>query len=394
MMTILRIVNWRIMSQTAKREYLARIRDRYQKADKREKSRILNEFCKVCGFARNYAIRKLNKSQDTAKIKAGRKLKYDSKFVKSLRDIWLAMHRICSKKMVAAIPLWLAHLNYEPEVKAKLLSISAATIDRLLNPFRRKVIRGKSLTGKGRGFIKRVIPLKPLDAEYTAPGFIQADTVAHCGDNIAGHYAYSLTMTDIFTGWTENRAVWTKHAILMAQAIGAVEDALPFPIKVYSADNGLEVLNEQLYDYFTKRPKPILVTRGRPYRKNDQAYVEQKNNSHVRGVFGYERIDDRLLLDRMNLVYERYWNPLQNFFIPTMKCIDKQRDGARIIKKYDKPKTPYQRILDSADVSDEAKQKLRAAHARLNPFDLSRGLLREQSSFFAMIKRNKQPLAA
>lgn len=383
------------MSQRAKREYLLRIWERYQKADNEEKGRILDEFCQVCGYARNYAIRKLNGSLNREKKKAGRKPVYDEAFIKVLVKVWRAMHRTCSKKMVEALPLWLAHHDFSFDIAEKLKKISAAQIDRLLGPYRNPKIRGKSLTPKNKSFIKRVIPLKPLDAEYTKPGAIQSDTVAHCGDDIAGFYAYSLTMTDIHSTWTENRATWTKSAHLVGAAIKEIEKALPFPITDYSADNGNEVLNENIFDHFDKRPegKKVNVTRGRPYRKNDQAYVEQKNNSHVRGVFGYERIDDRSLIERMNEIY-LLWNQLQNYFIPTMKCIEKKRDGAKIKKKYDKPKTPYQRILDSADVKEEAKQKLRDTYALLNPFELSEEIEKRRASFFGILKRLKQSRVA
>lgn len=383
------------MSQAAKREYFASVWGRYQKADTEEKGRILDEFCKVCGYSRNYAIRKLNRALDLQKKKPGRKPIYDAAFVKVLVTVWQAMHRTCSKKMKEAIPLWLVHHDFTPDIADKLRTISAAQMDRVLAPYRYQKIRGKSLTPKNKSFIKRVIPLKPLDAQYTKPGAIQSDTVAHCGDNIAGFYAYSLTMTDIHSTWTENRATWTKSAFLIGEAIKDIEKALPFPITDYSSDNGGEVLNENIFDYFDKRPegKKVNVTRGRPYRKNDQAYVEQKNNSHVRGIFGYERIEDRGLINRMNEIY-KVWNALQNYFIPTMKCIEKKRDGGRIKKKYDKPKTPYQRILDSADVTDEAKQKLRATYEKLNPFELSKELGKQQRAFFGILKRAKQPVVA
>jgi hypothetical protein len=274
--------------------------------------------------------------------------------------------------------------------------MSPATIDRLLFSYRNSPIHGKSLTtGGGMHFIKRVIPLKPLYAEYTKPGHLQADTVGHCGDDISGSYAFSLTMTDIFTTWTENRATWSKSAHWVAEQIKDIEKSLPFKILGYSSDNGNEVLNEKIYDYFQMRPdkQKVEVTRGRPYRSNDHAHVEQKNNSHVRKLFGYERLDERGLVDRMNDIY-LIRNAFQNYFIPTMKCIEKKRDGARVIKKYDKPKTPYQRILDSADLTEEAKQKLRADYDKLNPFKLSEDLERKRKSFFSILQRLKQPMAA
>jgi hypothetical protein len=384
------------MSQSAKKEYFIAIWERYQKATKQEKGKILDEYCKVCGYCRNYAIRKLKAGLNPPKAKAGRKPIYNAVLIKALVKLWFAMNRCCSKKLAAALPHWLKHSTVAPEIQAKLLIISPATIDRVLKPYRNKQIRGKCLTPKGGvAFVKRVIPLKPLDAQYTKPGYLQADTVGHCGDDISGYYAFSLTMTDICSTWTENRAVWTKNQHLVANAIRAIEPALPFKILGYSADNGSEVLNERIYDYFQNRPesKKVIVTRGRPYHSNDQAYVEQKNNSHVRGLFGYERLDERSLVDRMNEIY-LLWNQLQNFFIPTMKCIEKKRDGAKIVKKYDKPKTPYQRILDSADVSEETKRKLQATYEKLNPFELSEEIDKKRKSFFCILKRLKQPMAA
>jgi hypothetical protein len=383
------------MSQLAKQEYLVQIWERYQNSDQNGKSRILDEYCAVCGYVRNYAIRKLNRPLQVKKRKPGRKPTYDEAFVKVLARVWEAMRRPCSKKLVEAMPNWLVHRSFAPELTEKLQEISASQIDRALAPYRNPKIRGKSLTPKTKNFIKRVIPLKPLDAQYTKPGSVQSDTVAHCGDDISGFYAYSLTITDIFSTWTENRATWTKSAHLVGEAIKDIERSLPFPITEYSADNGNEVLNEKIFDYFQQRPEgqKVNITRGRPYRKNDQAYVEQKNNTHVRGILGYERIDDRSLVERMNKIYA-LWSQLQNFFIPTMKCIDKKRDGAKIKKKYDKPKTPYQRILDSADVTDEAKQKLRASYAELNPFELSEEVDKQCRSFFAILQRFKQSRVA
>lgn len=381
------------MSLTARREYFASIWERYRKANREEKSQILDEFCKVCGYSRNYAIRKLKGPiQPRLRRASGRRPTYDASFVRVLHELWLAMHRMCSKKMVAALPHWLGYGEFDPDLKVKLLGVSAATIDRLLRPYREKKIRGKNLTGKGaHRFIKRVIPLKRLDQEYKKPGFMQADTVGHCGDDISGFYAFSLTMTDIDSTWTENRAIWCKNAFFVAQAIEDIEHLLPFKIYGYSADNGNEVLNERIYDYFQKRPvgERVEVTRGRPYRKNDQCYVEQKNNSHVRGIFGYERIDERSLIEKMNTIYT-IWNQLTNFFIPSMKCIEKKREGARIVKKYDEPRTPYQRLLESSDIDQQAKQRLRSRHSGLDPFLLSQELEKERRAFFSLLRRLKQ----
>ncbi len=388
------------MSQSAKREYLKTIIDRYRKASFKEKSAILDEFCKVCGYHRNYAIRRLNAPLRIRRKKPGPKRKYDDAFIQVLAMLWRLMRRICSKKMVAAIPVWLPRMtnhSIDEATRKRLLQISAATIDRLLRPYRAKeCISGYSLTGKATSFVKRVIPLKPLDFEYKNPGYMQADTVAHCGSDITGTYAHSLTLTDIVTTWTENRATWSKSGFLVCEQVKDIEASLPFPILGYSADNGTEVLNERLYDYFTKRPqgKAVEVMRGRPYRKNDQAYVEQKNNTHVRGLFGYERMDERSWVPMMNSLYKDIWNPLQNFFIPTMKCIEKIRVGSRVVKKYDEPKTPYQRVLESTDISQEVKDRLKQKFELLDPIALTQELESKQRTILGIVKRKNQRLAS
>ena len=191
--------------------------------------------------------------------------------------------------------------------------------------------------------------------------------------------------------------MWTKNSFKVFEQIKDIEASLPFPIKSYASDNGNEVLNQRIYRYFVEsRPDGYKVdmTRGREYRKNDQAHVEQKNYSHVRQLFEYERVDYSAIVDLMNEIYKQYWNPLQNFFIPSMKCIRKTRIGARIKKEYDDPKTPYQRLLESADMSDEGKQALILRYQNLDPFKLSEGLDRLLKRFFELTKKRRLLLVA
>ncbi|NCN39616.1 transposase family protein, partial [bacterium] len=222
-----------------------------------------------------------------------------------------------------------------------------STIDRLLRAYKKK--KGFSTTRRAE-ILKAKISLSIGEKRIKQPGYLQVDTVAHCGDCIAGQYVHTLTTTDLYSGWTEPRAVWGKNARDVLKEFLNVEKGLPFFILGYSSDNGGEVCNDRLYRYLNN--KGVKMTRGRPYRKNDQAHVEQRNDSYVRRLFGYERFEHQELTKLMNEIYSEYWNPLQNFFTPCMKLIKKKRIGAKIVKKYDTPKTPYQRLMDCPKVPE------------------------------------------
>lgn len=201
---------------------------------------------------------------------------------------------------------------------------------------------------------------------------LEADTVAHCGDNLSGEFSWSVTYTDIFSGWTLNQAVWHKEKNEIVKATTIVEKMLPFEITAFSSDNGSEFLNHALMYYFSDpsfRKKTIQMNRGRPYKKNDQCHVEQKNWTHVRQLFGYIRIDNQELLPFMNEIYD-VWNQYQNFFIPQLKLLRKTRIGARYKREYSKPATPYERLLNATNVEEETKVKIRAMRSDLNPFEL------------------------
>lgn len=367
------------MSIGARREYLGAIRDRYRKGDRRQKSVILGEFCEICGYSRKYAIRILNGNAEPRQRKPGPKPIYGLEVLRHLRLLWLGTGEICSKHLKAALPLWLS-FYHEPglteEIRALLLKMSPATMDRLLKPYRQARLKGLSATQGVSNKIKSRIPIQLIiGREITKPGFLEADTVAHCGDSLAGYFVNSVTMTDIFSGWTENRATWTKGQTPVLEAIRQIERSLPFEMDGFACDNGSEFLNYELLKYFRmNREKPIEFTRRRPYKKNDNAHVEQKNWTHVRQLFGYDRLEERELVVLMNEIYEKYANPLANFFIPCVRLTEKTRIGGRIQKKYDSPKTPYQRLLDCSDLTEEAKQRLRLKFQALNPFELKQGL--------------------
>lgn len=308
------------------------------------------------------------------------------------------MNQMCSKKMVKALPLWLPFYDdpsLTEDLKQKILKISASSIDRHLKPYRHDLRKGLSATRGYQNKIKNKIPIQLIiGREITRPGFIEADTVVHCGDSLAGFFVNSLTMTDIFSSWTENRATWTKGQTPVMEAINDIEKSLPFPMSGFACDNGTEFLNYELLRYFRiNRETPLEFARRRPYKKNDNAHVEQKNWTHVRQLFGYERLEDRAMVAMMNEIYQNYWNPLHNFFIPAVRLIEKTRIGGRIQKKYDEPKTPYQRLMEFADLSIEAKEMLKARYDKLNPFELKLGLQAQLHDFKQYYNRQKLMMA-
>ena len=307
--------------------YLDRLRERYQNAPKNLKTRILSEFCINSGYSRKHALRILNGRLEPRKHRPGPKAKYSPEVVDHLALLWEEMGRICSKKIKAALPLWLPHYDCPVRIKEQLLSMAPSTIDRKLHPYRGPKQKGQSTT-RGLKAMMNKIPLKVLGEDIKDPGFMQMDTVSHCGNNIAGEYVHSLTITDLMSGWTENAATWTKDAKEVVKAIKKIEKRLPFKLSEVSSDNGSEFLNNELCDYLFKRSEPISFVRGRPYKKNDNAHVEQKNFTHVRELFGYERYDEFNLSVMMDEIYKAYWSPLQNYFIPNLKLISKERQGS------------------------------------------------------------------
>jgi hypothetical protein len=375
-----------------KREYLQVVRKRYESARKREKSRILSDFCTDTGYSRKYAIRILRGTQDpTSKRKPGRKPKYGAAHVFHLRRLWESSGRMCSKSLAAALPLWLPFYDHpllSDEVRAKLSKVSPSTIDRLLRQYRCR--KGMPATRSGCTLIRSKIPVELIRGEVKAPGFVEADTVAHCGNALLGSFMNSLTVTDLYSGWTEVRAAWGKDADEIIRRLRDIERALPFAIRIFASDNGSEFLNDRVISYFQQRcGNPVRMVRGRPYRKNDQAHVEQKNYTHVRELLGYARIDDPLLLAFMNDLYELFWMPLKNFFVPSQKLVEKNRIGGRLQKRYDRPRTPYQRLMDCDALSEEAKASLRARYEGLNPFELQAGLHRALERFKLELRKRQ-----
>jgi hypothetical protein len=322
----------------------------------------------------------------------GRKKLYNPvRLSEPLKQIWLASDQMCGARLKAALPLWLPFFVMNPplndEDKLQLLTMSERTINRLLKPFRARYPKRLGGTKPG-SLLKNQIAVKTDQWDEKVPGFVEGDTVAHCGTSLLGYFVWSLTLTDIYSGWTENRAVWNKGADGVLKQIASIEEVLPFELLGFDSDNGSEFLNWHLLRYFQKREKTLQFTRSRPYHKGDNAHVEQKNWTHVRQIFGYERFSNPILVNLMNDLYKNELSLLHNYFYPAMKIQNKFRFGAKLKKFYDKPQTPYQRILKSERISAEKKEQLIKTFEQLNPFELRRNIQKKLKIIFQFVGVN------
>jgi hypothetical protein len=366
-----------MMSLNSKRELLEVVRPRYLKASKFEKQKILDEFTCATGYHRKHAIRvlknRVRKSQ--RRKRTGYKTIYGSEVVQALEQIWEIYGQICSKRLQPFVAEGIRvlercqEIELSEETKALLLKISSASIDRCLRAVRLKTPHGLSTTKPG-SLLKNLIPVRTFtewDAER--PGFLEIDLVAHCGNTTEGQYLNTLTCTDLATGWTDVTALRHRSQAAVSEAIQRMRHRLPFPLLGIDSDNGSEFINDLLYRYCLN--EKITFTRSRPYQKNDQAHVEQKNWSVVRHTVGYDRWETEQELVLLKSIYDDLRLYI-NFFQPSFKLIAKERLGNKTRKRYDPAKTPYQRVLDRTDISLEAKARLMNLYVQLNPAELRR----------------------
>jgi hypothetical protein len=379
------------MSPQSKREYIDAVFKRYKHAGRASKSLILDEFCATLGYHRKHAIRLLRNYKRFTRPKPkkrGPKPFYQQKAIlRPLKKIWLAANLPCSKRLKAIIPLWLPGYEAltEPlptEIREALMQVSASTIDRILKSTRIDYTQHGRSTTKPGTLLRKQIPIGANQWNQSRPGFIEADTVAHCGPSMAGQFAYTLDCVDIATGWTEQRAIWGRGETGVLQQIQDIEQSLPFPLLGFDSDNGSEFLNYHLLRHFQNRTKPISFTRSRAYRKDDNAHIEQKNWTHVRQWIGYDRLGDPSDVSSLNDLYTSEWRLYHNFFCPSVKLIDKKRIGSKTIKCHDDPKTPYQRVLESPDIPDDTKQQLKEQLLPLNPFLLRKAMEKKLRRIF------------
>ena len=364
------------MSQELKKEALVKLQGRYERRSREGKSRMLDELCEDYKYERKYAIKLLGGDLPvpSGRPRPGPEPRY-AEIEPVVRRIWLASEQPCGKLLAPVLKQWLPYYEsrYEklPDRQRKLVTqISPATLDRLLEPARTKHPgRGRCGTKPG-SLLKTQIPIRTGTWDLTKPGFLEADSVAHCGGSLAGDFIWSLTYTDIFSAWTEGRAVWNKGAAGVVAATEDVERDLPFELLGLDSDNGSEFLNHHLWDYLAKRKKPVEFTRSRPYHKNDNAHVEQKNWMWPRQLLGYGRLEDQRVVGLICSLYKELWGPLHNFFIPCLKLKEKWREGSHWKKRYELPQTAYERLKFLGRLSRQRQKQLRDEYESLNPFDL------------------------
>lgn len=369
-----------ILSTRSKKEVLAVMRQRYAGRGREGRSRLLDEFCELCGYGRKYAIKLLRGQrcwEGKARRRSGAKPKYGTAEREVLKRIWLGSEQPCGKRLQPAIALWLPdyereHGSVEASVREKLLEISPATIDRLLMRCRVSLgSRGRCGTRPGT-LLRQQIPIRTEHWDVSGPGWLEADTVAHCGNSMAGDFCWSVTLTDVHTQWTETRAIWNRGQYAVQQRIAEIEATLPFAILGFDCDNGGEFINWHLNDYFRLRKTAVAFTRSRAYRKNDNARVEQKNWTHVRQLVGYGRLGEPVQAELLNELYVREWNLFRNFFCPVMKHLRSEVEGSRKKRIYDKAATPFERLKACGTISPEQIARLEALQKTLQPFAMKR----------------------
>jgi hypothetical protein len=366
-----------MMSLKSKQELLEVVRPRYLKASKFEKQKILDEFTSATGYHRKHAIRVLKNrvSKTRRRKRTGYPTLYQGEVVQVLEQIWEIYGRICSKRLQPFLPEAIRVLERCQEIellgetKELLLQISSASIDRCLRPTRIQTRHGLSTTKPG-SLLKNLIPIRTFtEWDEEQPGFLEIDLVAHCGNSVEGQFLCTLTCTDLCTGWTEVTGLLHRSQEAVSEALRWVRLRLPFPLLGIDSDNGGEFINDLLYRYCLD--EQVTFTRSRPYQKNDQAHVEQKNWSVVRHTVGYDRWETKQELALLESIYEDLRLYI-NFFQPSLKLIAKERIGNKTIKRYDTAKTPYQRVLERKDISLVAKARLAHLYVQLNPAELRR----------------------
>jgi len=355
--------------------YLKSIYQRYHKSIRQAKKKILDEFCNVCNYNRKYAIWLLNNPLKEKKFKSTRKriFIYSQETISILESIWEASGYLWSQRLKAALPLWLPwakqKFNITPKIEKQLISISSAQIDRRLR--NKKNRKKKKIYGTTRPgtLLKHNIQIKTDNWDVNTPGFMEIDTVSHSGPSAEGDFILSLNCTDIHTTWTETRAVMGKGQILTLDAIEDIKSSLPFILRGIDSDNGSEFINHHLKRFCDNNK--IQFTRSRPYKKDDNAHIEQKNWTHVRKIFGYVRYDTKFVLNLMNDLYRNELCWFQNFFQPSVKLLEKIHIGSKLKRVYDKPITPLQRVCKCKNVNPVKIAELKKLSLSLNPFELS-----------------------
>jgi len=386
------------MSRETVKEYFKAIRGRYQRASKELKKLILNEFCLNTKYNRKYAIRKLNAlpSKEPKTHTRRRKPVYGPQVISVIAAVWEAAGYPCSVRLKALIILWMPWImkrfRLNQAVQRQLFSISARQIDRRMKSRKaglRKRIYGRTKPGT---LLKHHIPIRTDNWDVKTPGWTEVDTVSHSGNSAEGTFCYTVNQTDILTTWVESRAILGKAEDSVVSALGEMACAFPFKIKGLDSDNGSEFINWHVYRYCKKNK--IQPFRGRPYKKDDNAHIEQKNWTHVRKLMGWDRYDTREAAAAMNDLYGNELHLFMNLFMPSMKLMSKKRIGSKLTRVYEKPKTPFERVLESKQGDPEKMQALKRLKDQLDPFSLARTIEEKLERIYKRVNERQSPKPA
>ena len=361
----------RKVSAVTRQDLVRAIRERYRAGTKDEKLRILDEFVAVTGYHRKHVIRLLKAGPVTSgSVRCSRLPLYDAAVREALVVLWEASDRVCGKRLKPLLPILVSalerhgHLKLVSTVRTRVLTVSAATLDRLLASTR-AAVSGQRARRKAMPAVQRNVPVRTFaDWNASLPGDMEADLVSHGGESTAGSFVHTLTLTDVASGWTECVALVIRDGALVVAALEQMRTRMPFPLRGFDTDNGGEFMNATVAAYCSEHGIPC--TRSRPYHKNDQAWAEQKNGSVVRRLVGYRRLKGLAAAAALSRLYAAS-RLYVNFFQPSFKLASKTRLGAKVRKTYYAPETPCARLLASAAVTDEMKERLRATAAQLDP---------------------------
>lgn len=382
------------MSPTSKREYLQAVRLRYAQASKSAKGQILDEVCATLRCHRKSAIRLLTgpPPRATPRRRTGRPL-YDLPAIAVLKGIWEAAGYPWSVRLKALLPLWLPWAKQRwpisPALERQLATISPRTMDRRLQPYKHQLRARQYGRTKPGTLLKHHIPIQAGRWDVTTPGFGEIDLVAHCGPRLDGEHCWSLNFTDLATTWVETQAVLGRHQHGVHQAIDDIAQALPFALRGLDSDNDAAFINDHLVRYC--RAHGIQFTRSRPYKKDDNAHIEQKNWTHVRKLLGWDRYDTREACDAINDLYRHEWRLMMNLFQPSVKLLRKVRVGARLKRVYDPPQTPLDRLIASGQGDPAKVHALMELRQRLDPFALAEAIERKLTHIFRLTHRPQRP---
>jgi transposase InsO family protein len=379
-------------------EYLLAIYERYQKAGRKAKKVILNEFCANTGYHRKYAIRLLNgplPEKQLTRRERRRGLSYGPETLALLTAVWEAAGYPWSVRLKALLPLWMPWIRkryrVRPEVEKQLLQISPRQMDRRLaeqKKQRRRRIYGRTKPGY---LLKHHIAVKTDRWDVASPGFTEVDLVSHSGNSASGEFAHTLNVTDIHTTWTESRAVLGRGEEAVQRALNEIAGVLPFRLLGVDSDNGSEFINWHLKRWCEQ--KRIQLTRGRPYKKDDNAHIEQKNWTHVRKLLGWERYDTHEAVEAINDLYRHELRLWLNLFLPSVKLLKKVRVGSKVRRVYDAPRTPLERVRACAQADAQRVAKLEELRTRLDPFQLGRIIERKLERIYRLANRRLSPKA-